>query len=147
MQSEELKKQKAHEYYVAHREEKLRYQRAYYLSHKEQAKANTSAHRKQNPEKYREYSRQQAARFIEMREEKAAAQSYLCPCGLPLGEDRALDHDHKCCPKTVRHSCRACDREVMHSVCNRVIGMLGEDPLRLRALADYLERHDNPVDG
>lgn len=132
--------QKSHAYYLAHREEIIRKAREYYLDHRDQQKATGKRHRLAHPEKYAGYSRAAAKRFREMRERKAEAQNFTCPCGKPLGDERALDHDHACCNKTVRSSCRKCDRSVMHMSCNGILGLVGEDPEVLRRLADYLDR-------
>lgn len=78
-------------------------------------------------------------RYVAMREKKAAEQNYICPCGLPLDGKFALDHDHACCDKGAQFSCRKCDRGVLHIGCNAALGMVGDDPQRLRNLADYLE--------
>lgn len=50
----------------------------------------------------------------------------------------AIDHDHRCCPG--KFSCGKCIRGLLCSPCNRAARLLDDDPLRARALADYLER-------
>jgi hypothetical protein len=82
-------------------------------------------------------------KYRAMREAMAIEQGYVCPCGQPLGTERALDHDHACCDKDVRHSCRKCDRAVMHILCNLAIGMVEDDPQKLRNLADYIEKYQS----
>jgi len=53
-----------------------------------------------------------------------------------------VDHDHDCDhPGKGVLSCAACVRGLLCDFCNRGIGMLREDPARLRAAADYLERY------
>ncbi len=47
-----------------------------------------------------------------------------------------VDHDHE----------TGATRGVLCSACNRAIGMLGDDPARLRAAADYLDRHASRAD-
>lgn len=74
------------------------------------------------------------------------AQAFLCPCGLPITAtggrgNEALDHDHACCPRASHEACGNCYRGVMHHTCNTAIGLVHENPGRLRALADYLERN------
>lgn len=55
------------------------------------------------------------------------------------GDRLSVDHDHACCPQRGR-SCGQCVRGLLCADCNRSIGMMADDPQRLRAAADYLER-------
>jgi len=59
-----------------------------------------------------------------------------CPCGKPFGPlrgDRAMvphvDHDHRCCPgsATVK-TCGQCVRGLLHGPCNRLVGMIENNP-------------------
>lgn len=70
-----------------------------------------------------------------------AAQGGACAicCGNNDGRAFNVDHDHSCCPGDV--SCGKCVRGLLCGLCNRGIGMLGDDATRLRAAADYLERN------
>lgn len=54
-------------------------------------------------------------------------------CQLPPAKGRRLvpDHDHR--TRAVRR--------LLCRLCNSAIGMAGEDPDRLRRMADYLEQH------
>ena len=63
---------------------------------------------------------------------------YLCEG--PLGPDQAdchVDHDHSCCPSG--RSCEKCRRGLAHPLCNWIVGYAGDDPDRLRRIADNLE--------
>ena len=66
---------------------------------------------------------------------------YLCrgPMSKELtGKDGAvIDHDHACCGSD--KSCRFCRRGLACRLCNLVIGCAGDDPARLRLIADNLE--------
>lgn len=62
---------------------------------------------------------------------------YLCGCDLTAVKRVVIDHDHGCCPPD--HSCRACRRGLACDGCNIGIGMVGDDPERLRRMADALE--------
>jgi hypothetical protein len=67
-------------------------------------------------------------------EAMVAEQGGLCYiCQLPPAKGRRLvpDHDHR--TRTVRR--------LLCRLCNVAIGMAGEDPDRLRRMADYLEQH------
>jgi hypothetical protein len=72
----------------------------------------------------------------------AAAQNRCCYlCGEPLDLDQPrsihVDHDHSCCRGT--RSCGSCIRGLACDDCNRGIGMFGDDPERMRRVADNLE--------
>lgn len=49
-----------------------------------------------------------------------------------------VDHDHNCCPE--KGSCGQCVRGILCSGCNTALGLVKDDPARLRRLAEYLER-------
>lgn len=118
--------------------------------------------RAKNPHKQREYNKRTYERHGESRRAYANAQyaadprqgarQYLAwrirrdfgltldeydaivsqPCGLcGSTEQSVLDHDH------LTHKVRG----PLCQTCNKAIGMLGDDPARLRAAADYIERH------
>jgi hypothetical protein len=48
-----------------------------------------------------------------------------------------VDHDHSCCPG--KRSCGKCVRGLLCSRCGRGCGVLGDNPVTLRAAADYME--------
>ena len=56
-------------------------------------------------------------------------------CG--SADDQVVDHDHACCPD--KRSCGKCVRGLLCGPCNKAAGFLRDDPVRARALADYLE--------
>lgn len=67
-----------------------------------------------------------------------------CICGNKFSPGRAtcahIDHDHACCPGL--QTCGKCIRGLLCSRCNKVLGMLKEDPKLLpQFLLDYLERY------
>lgn len=47
-----------------------------------------------------------------------------------------VDHDHKCCPGD--ESCGLCIRGVLCADCNKLIGLAGDSPERLRQAIAYL---------
>lgn len=48
-----------------------------------------------------------------------------------------VDHDHAHCPG--QQGCAECFRGILCSGCNTALGLTHDDPVRLRALADYLD--------
>lgn len=63
-------------------------------------------------------------------------------CGEPdLRRALSVDHEHRCCPDR-SNACGQCTRGLLCSQCNLVLGMVGDDPDRLVALARYLRRWD-----
>lgn len=62
-------------------------------------------------------------------------------CGYKPAEDENLhvDHDHECCSDRAT-SCGKCVRGLLCNGCNLGIGHMADDPSRLRAAAQYLER-------
>jgi hypothetical protein len=67
-----------------------------------------------------------------------------------LGLGFVIDHDHRCCPSsndrwgahgTKRRICGKCIRGLLCQQCNVALGMVDDDPDRLRALLSYIESH------
>lgn len=50
----------------------------------------------------------------------------------------AVDHDHSCCPGD--YTCGKCIRALLCHGCNVSLGLLGENPDRMRQLAVYVEQ-------
>lgn len=57
--------------------------------------------------------------------------------GCGIMDDLVVDHDHDCCPGP--YGCSRCVRGCLCSPCNKALGMLRDDPVRIRALLSYLE--------
>lgn len=68
-------------------------------------------------------------------DEMLAAQGGRCAV-CPETEDFTVDHDHSCCPGN--RSCGNCIRGILCRKCNMALGLLNDDPERLRSLANYL---------
>lgn len=72
-----------------------------------------------------------------------AAQNGGCAiCGSPepkTGNQKHLqiDHDHKCCPGN--RSCGKCVRGLLCGVCNKMLGAIGDDMLKLERAINYLK--------
>jgi hypothetical protein len=62
---------------------------------------------------------------------------YLCGADLATVKVVDIDHDHSCCPPA--KSCAVCRRGLACHGCNIAIGNAGDDPGRLRRMADALE--------
>jgi hypothetical protein len=54
------------------------------------------------------------------------------------GKGWVVDHDHRCCPG--EQSCVKCRRGILCTYCNSALGYAKDDPARLRAMANYLDR-------
>lgn len=80
---------------------------------------------------------------LEQRAQMAIDQQGLCYlCAEPLPSDTRkvhTDHDRMCCPGK-KKSCGKCVRGLACEGCNTGIGLLGEDPDRIRRVADNLEK-------
>lgn len=50
----------------------------------------------------------------------------------------AVDHDHRCCPGAT--SCGACVRGLVCNQCNAAVGLIHEDAMHAKRMAEYLER-------
>lgn len=125
------------------------------LHRKEHPEANTEAHarwRAKNRDAEREihrlwveanpgYVRPSVAQYRQLKEGMAQAQDYLCAiCGrYMLDDDRYLDHDHSCCDIKPEKACGRCYRGVVHNLCNRWLGLAGDDPAVLLRAAEYLQ--------
>lgn len=60
-------------------------------------------------------------------------------CGTPNpGRGWCIDHNHSCCP--YGSGCKKCIRGILCTPCNFAIGLMRDDPERLRKAADYLDR-------
>jgi Recombination endonuclease VII. len=58
--------------------------------------------------------------------------------GMAERSDLCVDHDHSCCPGST--SCGKCVRGFLCTHCNKGIGHFSDEPARVRAAADYLDR-------
>ena len=68
---------------------------------------------------------------FEQVDEMLRACHFLCVCGTRIDElTRRIDHDHK----------TGKVRGLLCNSCNHTLGLLRDDPIALRALADYLEQ-------
>lgn len=61
-----------------------------------------------------------------------------CKTTTPGGIGRFhTDHDHNCCPN---NSCGECVRGLLCSNCNMALGLLHDDPVKILALLEYIEK-------
>lgn len=81
----------------------------------------------------------------EQRFEEQQGLCYLCSEPLDLEADHGIhvDHDHSCCRG--ERSCGTCVRGLACFSCNVGIAKFGEDPERLRRVADNLEMANRRV--
>jgi Recombination endonuclease VII len=110
------------------------YARAYRRLNAEKVNANNRRYAAENPERYRTWQRRSRRKSKGWEpgrwERMLAEQNGLCAVVGCENEATDADHDHQ----TQRARAPLC------SGCNKALGLLAEDPERLRALADYLER-------
>lgn len=70
--------------------------------------------------------------------ELAREQANVCAiCGGSDCGNLQVDHDHACCAGVA--TCGRCVRGLLCRACNSALGMMQDDPMRLRAAATYLE--------
>ena len=115
--------------------------------------------RERHPEVNRDRARAKGAQYRdkylyglapEGRARLVEAQGGCCYlCGEPLNLDAPgmvhVDHDHACC-RGVK-SCGTCIRGLACEPCNKGIGLFGDDPGRMRRVADALEMANRKVRG
>lgn len=51
----------------------------------------------------------------------------------------SIDHDHSCCPG--KRSCGACVGGLLCQACNHALSDIEDDPDRIAAMAEYLDRY------
>lgn len=69
-----------------------------------------------------------------------AAQGGRC-AGCGRGDrELHIDHAHGCVHHRPKYTCGSCRRGLLCADCNHTLGMAGDNPATLRALAEYLER-------
>lgn len=66
----------------------------------------------------------------------------ICNSAPEVGAMLSVDHDHSCCDDG-RKSCGRCVRALLCPSCNSALGMMRDNPERLRAAATYLEGFRN----
>lgn len=114
--------------------------------HPEYSRLASANYRARNPERVKaamvadKFARRGVteARYLEL----LAAQGGGCAiCGTtdPGASRFHIDHDHGCCPTDP--SCGRCIRGVLCRGCNMALGIMADNPERLRAAADYIEKH------
>ena len=113
--------------------------------------------REANPEKIRERQARDGAKYrvkylyglsLEQWAQMVKDQGgccYLCNEPLDLDNPRKIhtDHDHTCCRGA--RSCGTCVRGIACEPCNKGIGTFGDDPARMRRVADNLEAANRRV--
>jgi hypothetical protein len=130
------------EWYLRNREQILEKRRAYYAQNREKIGQSNRARYVQNRDRRRAYGAvyrhgMQPGDWAAMWQEQDG-RCYLCGDAL-VADDASthVDHDHACCGR--ERSCPVCRRGLAHSACNVSIGNAGDDPARLRRMADALE--------
>lgn len=127
--------------------EKIReYNQADYARYGDQRRAAVRAYKAADPERERA-RRMYRAHGLWPEDWAAIWESQAGRCylgGEELEVDKThVDHDHSHCPPG--RSCRVCQRGLACNDCNVAIGIAGDDPARLRRMADALEAAQNGV--
>lgn len=154
--SDEEKRATKHAYYLRNREATIARARANDLANPEAARERQRRWAAENRERLNALARDWRAANPERERAKQMrfrhgpliavdypamwdAQGGCCYlCGRDLAElDVIIEHDHRCCPEG--RSCRNCRRGLACKDCNSAIGLAGDDPNRLRRMADALE--------
>lgn len=96
--------------------------------------------RMESREKQREYGfRHRHGITLEQRSQMFQEQGGKCYlCDEELVGAIHIDHDHSCCPGI--RACGKCIRGIACQKCNQGIGQFGDDPERMRRVADNLEK-------
>lgn len=131
---------------------------AYRAANQEKERARNVAYRAANPEKLRAQKAAYYKANIEQHRGRHAKYAHgLSPggwaemwqaqdgrcylCGESMDKDAGrkvcVEHDHSCCDKN--RSCEVCRRGLACASCNLAVGFAGDDPVRLRRMADALE--------
>lgn len=60
---------------------------------------------------------------------------------VPHSQRASIDHDHTCCPG--EKTCGKCVRGLLCGHCNRILGLVNDSQVTLRALAAYLKEYEH----
>ena len=132
-------------YYARHRQELLDYQRDYNIRNADKVRERNKQRRDPDSERARNMLRKHGLRPEGWAALYEAQHGRCYLCGEEMSpEEAAIDHDHACCPRN--ESCAICRRGIAHDLCNSTIGMGGDDPARLRRMADALEAAQKEVE-
>jgi Recombination endonuclease VII len=126
LRNRDLALERSRTWYAENREQAREYRRQYYLKNREKLKAGGR--------RYRHGLRDDD--WAAMWDAQGGC-CYLCDGELDADETN-VDHDHSCCGPD--KSCPVCRRGLAHSLCNIAIGAIGDDPDKLRRMADALEQ-------
>lgn len=115
------------------------WKKQYDVEHKDMINANRRVQRKDNPKvkatNRKSYIKTRYGISVEDYDRMVKEQKGLCAvCLTPLdfsGKNPDVDHSHA--TNKVRG--------IVHPVCNKVLGLLKDDPVLFRLAAEYLERH------
>jgi len=152
--------EQARERYARNRDKQRAYQRAWREANRDKSNAQHRAWAARNSDKvkastraWREANRDRVSTSDRLRRmvrhhgmnpeewailwQSQEGRCYLCGENLDPSGVVVVEHDHSCCPRN--RSCRICRRGLAHDNCNTTIGFAGDDPARLRRMADALE--------
>ena len=131
---------------LSHKEERKAYRKKRHIDHREARNASTRKWQEANPEIVKKHNERFNSEVAATKKQKKQSwllqQENRCPiCKVDLlalpWRQVHLDHDHSCCPNG--KSCAKCERGVLCSACNNMLGQAKESVSTLQAAIDYLQ--------
>lgn len=126
-------------YNAANQTKRVEYQQQYREQNREKVREAGRRYRSANASKIAEIGRLSRYGITpDTYSDLLKRQNGVCAiCRRPPADGRSLhvDHDHACCPG--RKSCGACVMGLLCHSCNVSLGLMGDDPERITALAEY----------
>ena len=119
-------------YQERHRNERNEQHRKYYLKHADELRARSRQRYQANAERgrFRHYKTMYGLSEEEVRRMRLRQGGTCAACEHPFTSTPHVDHDHV----------TGVVRGLLCGGCNRACGLVNDSPIRLRALAAYLER-------
>lgn len=136
-------------YYAENRQAIIERQAVYYSENRDEILAKVREKRAADPQRFRDQHRQWLYGITREGFDALLAQQgggcAICKAAEPGGVGEwHVDHDHGCCPG--RRACGNCNRGLLCSTCNTMLGHAKDDPQLLADAAIYLVRYAGLLD-